>query len=339
LIDLVNVSKTYSGSPSIDALKEVSLHVTEGEIYGVVGVSGAGKSSLIRCVNLLEKPTKGEVRVDGVLLSSLTPKGLSEARRKIGMIFQQFNLLESKTVFHNVALPLYLSGKKKKDIREKVIELLTFVGLADRIDHYPGQLSGGQKQRVGIARALATDPSTLLCDEATSSLDPDTTKSVLDLLRRINTTYGITILLITHEMDVVRSLCHQVAVIDKGRIVEQGTVYDVFTKPKSEIAQRFVGSIYQKKLPKSIQSSLGEQDHILRIVFTVENANQPLIAETIRKFQININILHGSISELQGKPFGDLLISIQGDTDKMKEIIQHLQEKQVLVEEVKSIGI
>jgi D-methionine transport system ATP-binding protein len=338
LIELRNVSKIYPGSPPVEALKEVSLHIEKGEIFGVVGVSGAGKSSLIRSVNLLEKPTTGEVVVDGVSLASLSPEGLRDARRKIGMIFQQFNLLESKTVFHNVALPLYLSGKKKKDVEEKVMELLTFVGLADRAEHYPGQLSGGQKQRVGIARALATDPHILLCDEATSALDPDTTKSVLDLLQRINTDYGITILLITHEMDVVRNLCQQVAVLDQGSIVEQGTVYDVFTNPKSQTAQRFVRTIFQQELPKSIQNSLKEQDHVLRVVFTGENANQPLIAETIKKFQVNINILQGNITELQGKPFGDLLISIHGGTKEIAEVIYYLQEKQVSVEEVRSLG-
>jgi D-methionine transport system ATP-binding protein len=222
LIELKNVSKIYPGSAPVEALKEVSLHVAKGEIFGVVGVSGAGKSSLIRSVNLLEKPTTGEVKVDGVSLASLSPDELREARRKIGMIFQQFNLLESKTVFHNVALPLYLIGMKRKEVEEKVMELLTFVGLADRAEYYPGQLSGGQKQRVGIARALATDPHILLCDEATSALDPDTTKSVLDLLRRVNTDYGITILLITHEMDVVRNLCDRVAVIDQGSMSRKG---------------------------------------------------------------------------------------------------------------------
>ncbi|MCH5586208.1 methionine ABC transporter ATP-binding protein [Shimazuella sp. AN120528] len=339
MIELKNISKIYPGSPPVEALKEVSLHIEKGEIYGVVGVSGAGKSSLIRSVNLLEEPTTGEVMVDGVLLSSLSSEELRKARRKIGMIFQQFNLLESKTVFHNVALPLYLVGKKRKEVEEKVMQLLTFVGLADRAEHYPGQLSGGQKQRVGIARALATDPHILLCDEATSALDPDTTKSVLDLLRKVNKDYGITILLITHEMDVVRNLCDRVAVIDQGRIVEQGTVYEVFTNPKSETAQRFVRTIFGQELPESVHQSLEKQDQILRIVFTGENAKRPLIAEVIRKFQTDINILQGSITELQGKPFGDLLISIQGDRKVTENIIQYLQEHQVLVKEVASIGV
>ena len=230
---LNDVYKVYGkkNEKKVEALRGINLSVNKGEIFGVVGFSGAGKSTLIRCVNLLERPTHGQILINGVDLLSLSPKELREQRKKIGMIFQHYNLLHSKTIFQNVAMPLILDGKSKQYIKEKVTQLLSFVGLEDRMSHYPEQLSGGQKQRVGIARALATDPDILLCDEATSALDPSTTESVLDLLRKVRAEFDITILMITHEMNVIRDVCDKVAVIEGGKIVEQGSVIDVFTEP------------------------------------------------------------------------------------------------------------
>lgn len=334
MIELKNVTKTYPGDPPVEALKETNLHVKKGEIFGVVGFSGAGKSTLIRCVNFLEQPTTGEVIIDGTPLSTLSPKELRKERQKIGMIFQQFNLLNSKTVFDNVAMPLTLMGKPQKEIQSKVNELLHFVGLGDKANYYPDQLSGGQKQRVGIARALATDPHILLCDEATSALDPDTTKSILELLQRVNKTYGITILLITHEMEVIRDLCDKVAVIEKGRIVEQGSVYDVFAKPQTPTAKRFVRTIFTDQLPESILKQISADEQVYRIIFAGENAAEPIIGEAIRKFSVQFNILQGSITELQGKPFGNLMVGISGEPSEKERVIHFLKEKEVLVEEV-----
>ena len=234
MIELKSVTKVYdSGGQKINALNGVDLTVQEGEIFGVIGFSGAGKSSLIRCVNLLERQTSGNVIVDGKDLTTLSPKEIREVKRNIGMVFQHFNLLNSKTVFHNVAMPLLLAKVPKKEINQRVGELLEFVGLADKANNYPDQLSGGQKQRIGIARALATRPSILLCDEATSALDPQTTNSILQLLKKINHEYKITILMITHEMAVIREICDQVAVIEEGRIIERGSVFQVFSSPKN----------------------------------------------------------------------------------------------------------
>jgi D-methionine transport system ATP-binding protein len=332
LIRLEGVRKVYPGDPPVEALKGIDLHIQKGDIYGVVGFSGAGKSSLIRCVNLLERPTSGDVRVDGVSLLSLSPSELREIRRKIGMIFQQFNLLNSKTVFHNVAMPLLLTRTPKEKIRKKVEELLSFVGLEDKANVYPDQLSGGQKQRVGIARALTTDPFILLCDEATSALDPDTTKSVLDLLRRINEIYGITILMITHEMDVVRDICHHVAVLENGQVVEKGTVYDVFTNPQSSTAKKFVRTVFQDDLPKSVKASLGEKEKVFRVLFTGGNSSKPLLSEVDKKFTVDVNVLHGNITELQGKPFGHLLIGLQGSD--IEQAVQFMKGQNVHIEEV-----
>lgn len=334
MIQLVDIQKTYPGDPPVQALQDIQLHVSKGEIFGVVGLSGAGKSTLIRCVNYLEEPTGGEVLIQGTPLSSLSALELRKTRQKIGMIFQQFNLLSSVTVFENIAMPLRLIGKSSSEIENKVKELLQFVDLSDKKSYYPDQLSGGQKQRVGIARALANDPHILLCDEATSALDPDTTQSVLQLLRRVRDTFGVTILLITHEMEVIRDLCDRVAVMEAGRIVEQGSVYEVFAKPKSSTAKRFVRTIFSDQLPTSVQTKLPVEEQLYRIVFSDENAADPIVTDVIRKFPIQLNVLQGNITELQGKPFGNLIIGLRGEPSSIEEVLAYFQEKKVLVEEV-----
>ena len=253
MIEFRRVSKLFDdGEKKIEALKEINITVEKGDIFGVIGFSGAGKSTLIRTVNLLEYPTSGEVIVEGKDLSKMAEKDLREAKKNIGMIFQHFNLLNSKTVFDNVAMPLLLSHKKKKEIEESVYEVLRFVGLEEKAMSYPNQLSGGQKQRVGIARALATNPSILLCDEATSALDPQTTKSILNLLKRINEEYKITILIITHEMEVIKEICNRVAVMEDGSVIESGNVIDIFAHPKTETTRNFVRSVVRDEVPASV---------------------------------------------------------------------------------------
>jgi D-methionine transport system ATP-binding protein len=338
LIDLQNIRKIYPGPPRVEALQGVDLHIERGHIYGVIGFSGAGKSTLIRCVNLLERPTSGQVRIDGVSLLALTPSQLRKVRFKIGMIFQQFHLLNAKTVFHNVAMPLLLTHIPKVQIKQKVEELLSFVGLQAKANAYPDQLSGGQKQRVGIARALATDPHILLCDEATSALDPDTTKSILDLLRRIHQTYDITILMITHEMDVVRDLCHHLAILENGQIVEKGSVYEIFTKPVSPTAQKFVRTIFPDFLPASIRASLANTEKVFRVIFTGSQTSKPLLSQVAKTFAVDVNILHGNVTELQGKPFGYLLIGLQGKQIEIEQAVQFIQTHKVYIEEVKEHG-
>lgn len=334
MIHFVNVHKTYPGNPPVEALKGINLHIERGDIYGVVGFSGAGKSSLIRCINLLERPSSGDIRIDGTSLLSLAPKELREKRRKIGMIFQQFNLLNSKTVYENVAMPLRLADTAREKIAEKVNELLSFVGLKEKATTYPDQLSGGQKQRVAIARALTTDPDILLCDEPTSALDPDTTQSVLALLRKINETYGITIVMITHEMNVVREICDHVAILEKGQIIEQGPVYDVFTNPKTSTAKKFVNSVFPNTLPKSIFHKLREREKLFRITFTSDQAYQPILSQVAKKYPVDVNILSGNITELQGIAFGNLLIGLTGQNDAIENVIHFIQSQQIQIKEV-----
>lgn len=346
MLVLDEVQKVYGKSKekTVNALKGINLRVDKGEIFGVVGFSGAGKSTLIRCVNLLERPTSGRVLINGVDLLSLTSKDLRKQRKKIGMIFQQYNLLNSKTIFHNVAMPLILEGKPKNEIKEKVVQLLAFVGLEDRINHYPDQLSGGQKQRVGIARALATDPDILLCDEATSALDPNTTEAVLELLRKVRDKFGVTILMITHEMNVIRDICDKVAVIQDGIIVEQGPVIDVFTEPKTQIARSFVRTVLNDNIPKSIQTLINEScqsnSHgIYRIIFKGNSTNVPLISNTAKHFSIDLNILHGMVTELQGQPFGNLLVEFKGDKEEILRAVHYIRENEAVIKEVSEDAI
>jgi D-methionine transport system ATP-binding protein len=341
MLILEDVHKVYGKGKEkkVEALKGISLQVDKGEIFGVVGFSGAGKSTLIRCVNLLERPTSGKVLINGIDLLSLTPKELRTQRKKIGMIFQQYNLLHSKTIFQNVAMPLILEGRPKNEIRQKVEQLLEFVGLKDRMNHYPEQLSGGQKQRVGIARALVTDPDILLCDEATSALDPNTTEAVLELLRKVRAEFGVTILMITHEMNVIRDVCDKVAVIENGTIAEQGAVIDVFTEPKTKIARSFVRTVLNDNIPKSIQKIIMESSqtslhNIYRIIFKGSSTSVPLISNTAKNFSIDLNVLHGMVTELQGSPFGNLLVEFKGDQEEIQRAVDYIREHNAVIREV-----
>jgi ABC-type metal ion transport system, ATPase component len=339
MIEIADVTKSYSGAAGrVDALKGVSLSVDAGQIFGIIGLSGAGKSTLIRCINMLEHPTTGSVKVNGMEMTRLSEKELREARKEIGMIFQHFNLLSSRTVEENVAFPLELSGWKKEDIDVRVNEMLELVGLSDKVGQYPAQLSGGQKQRVGIARALASRPRVLLCDEATSALDPQTTRSILELLQDINRKLNLTIVLITHEMQVVREICHQVAVIEDGLIIEQGEVYDVFTKPSHSTTKEFVSTIMNQELPESLA---GETflttfepgcSMLLRIRFYGEATKEPMIATLVKQFNWEISILYGNIDYIQGKPQGTMVISVDAEEGRIQEGLDILQMKGLEVE-------
>ena len=339
MIKLKNISKVFDISgKKLTALDNVSLEVARGQICGVIGASGAGKSTLIRCVNLLERPTTGTVEVDGMELTRMSENELIHARRNIGMIFQHFNLLSSRTVFDNIALPLELEKTPTNKINEKVTALLELVGLADKRDTYPANLSGGQKQRVAIARALASEPHVLLCDEATSALDPATTQSILKLLKEINRTLGITILLITHEMDVVKRICDIVAVIDKGQLVEQGTVSDIFSNPKTELAQEFISSTFHFNLPEEYLEKLSDTPRhakswpIIRFEFTGRSVDAPLLSQTSRKFNVELNILMSQIDYAGGVKFGFTIAEVEGDEDAITQAKIYLMEKNVRVE-------
>ncbi|MEZ8283204.1 methionine ABC transporter ATP-binding protein MetN [Vibrio lentus] len=338
MIKVNQVNKVfYQGTKEINALIDINLHIPQGQIFGVIGSSGAGKSTLIRCVNMLEAPTSGEVIVDGIDLTKLSKSELSEARRNIGMIFQHFNLLSSRTVFNNVALPLELAGKDKAAIEAKVSELLELVGLSDKRDTYPANLSGGQKQRVAIARALASDPKVLLCDEATSALDPATTQSILELLREINRKLNITILLITHEMDVVKSICHEVAIIGGGELVEKGTVGDIFAHPKTELAHQFIRSTLDLTIPEDYQARLQETRvnssyPLVRLEFTGATVDAPLMTQIARKFNIDVSILSSDLDYAGGVKFGMMVAELFGNEADDNAAIQFLRDNNVKVE-------
>lgn len=339
MIKLNNITKIFTlPDKKLTALDNVSLHVPKGQICGVIGASGAGKSTLIRCVNLLERPTHGAVVIDDVDLTQLSDAELVKTRRQIGMIFQHFNLLTSRTVFENVALPLELENKSKAEIQEKTTALLALVGLSDKRNVYPANLSGGQKQRVAIARALASDPKVLLCDEATSALDPATTQSILKLLKEINRTLGITILLITHEMEVVKRICDQVAVIDKGRLIEQGTVSEIFSNPKTELAQEFISSTFHITLPEEYLENLSDTPKhaksypIIKFEFTGRSVDAPLLSQASKKFGVELSILTSQIDYAGGVKFGFTIAEVEGDEDAITQAKVYLMENNVRVE-------
>ena len=339
MIKLNNITKIFTLSDKkLTALDNVSLHVPKGQICGVIGASGAGKSTLIRCVNLLERPTHGAVLIDDVDLTQLSEAELVKTRRQIGMIFQHFNLLTSRTVFENVALPLELENKSKAEIQEKTTALLALVGLGDKHNVYPANLSGGQKQRVAIARALASDPKVLLCDEATSALDPATNQSILKLLKEINRTLGITILLITHEMEVVKRICDQVAVIDKGRLIEQGTVSEIFSNPKTELAQEFISSTFHITLPEEYLENLSDTPKhaksypIIKFEFTGRSVDAPLLSQASKKFGVELSILTSQIDYAGGVKFGFTIAEVEGDEDAITQAKVYLMENNVRVE-------
>ncbi|HHF3062164.1 methionine ABC transporter ATP-binding protein MetN [Vibrio antiquarius] len=338
MIEIKNVNKVfYQGSKEILALKDINLHIAKGTIFGVIGSSGAGKSTLIRCVNMLETPTSGSIIVDGIDLTKLSKKQLVETRRNIGMIFQHFNLLSSRTVFDNVALPLELAGKDKSQITTKVTELLKLVGLADKHESYPSNLSGGQKQRVAIARALASDPSVLLCDEATSALDPATTQSILELLKEINRKLNITILLITHEMEVVKSICHEVAIIGGGELVEKGTVGDIFAHPKTELAHQFIRSTLDLSIPEDYQARLQAERvdgsyPLVRLEFTGATVDAPLMSQISRKYNIDVSILSSDLDYAGGVKFGMMVAELFGNEEDDNAALEYLRKHNVKVE-------
>ncbi|MFT5880983.1 MAG: D-methionine transport system ATP-binding protein [Moritella sp.] len=321
MIKLTNINKIFETTgKSVYALKNVNLNVSKGEIFGVIGSSGAGKSTLIRCVNLLEQPTSGSVKLDNMELTQLNSTELCAARHKIGMIFQHFNLLSSRTAFDNVALPLELSGLDKQTINNKVIPLLALVGLANKHSAYPSELSGGQKQRVAIARALASEPKVLLCDEATSALDPSTTKSILTLLKDINERLGLTILLITHEMDVVKNICHKVAIIDKGELIEQNTVANFFANPVTDLAKLFIEATINLEIPDEYKQRLSlhrttNSTPLVRLGFTGNSVDSAVISEVSRTHNINVNILSADIEFAGGIKFGYMLAELIGDKE------------------------
>lgn len=331
MIEIKNLTKTYfSKDREVKAVDNVSITIHDGEIYGIVGYSGAGKSSLLRCINLLERPTSGKITVDGVDLTKLDSKRLRQARLKIGMIFQHFNLVSHKTVAENIAFALKASKTPKNKIEKRVNELLDMVGLADKKDVYPGQLSGGQKQRVGIARALANNPKVLLCDEATSALDPTTTKSILNLLKKINKELNITIVIITHEMDVVKEICHRMAIMENGRIVEQGNVYDIFVSPKEQLTKEFIQSVVSFDLPKATLQLV--KGTLVKLLFRGEVAGEGVISETLKRFQINGNFLHGSIEYIQERPLGIFIMELTGDQEEINKAIHYIEHRNAEVE-------
>ena len=338
MIKLENITKVFQqGSRTIQALSGVSLHVPAGQIYGVIGSSGAGKSTLIRCVNLLERPTSGRVLVDGQDLTALSSGQLTLARRQIGMIFQHFNLMNSRTVAGNVALPLELGNLSRDQIKARVSELLELVGLNDKHDSWPANLSGGQKQRVAIARALASNPKVLLCDEATSALDPATTRSILELLKDINRRLGITILIITHEMDVVKRICDQVAVISNGELIEKDSVSEVFSHPKTPLAQQFIQSTLHLDIPEDYQERMRAQPAaqtvpLLRLEFTGKSVDAPLLSEAARRFNVNNNIISAQMDYAGGVKFGIMLAEMDGSETDTQAAISWLKEHHVKVE-------
>ena len=333
MIIFENIKKTYiKNKQQVHALNDINLTVDTGDIYGLIGWSGAGKSSLIRLVNQLEKPTSGTVTVDGVDLNKLDAKAQRDHKKKIGMIFQHFNLLESKTVAQNIAIPLVLQGLKRDEIDRRVDAMLSYVDLAGKKQSYPSQLSGGQKQRVGIARALITEPTILLCDEATSALDPQTTLSILKLLKQINSERNITILLVTHEMEVISSICNKVAVMEKGQVIEKGTVLDIFSAPHQETTKKFVSTVINAKIPEAVLDSLVEQENIFRLEFLGNSAREPVVNELILKQLVEINILFANMREIGGVVLGSMFIQMNGIETDVEKALAFLQDRGVRVE-------
>ena len=334
MITLSSVKKSYkSAEGEVTALKGVDLSIECGEIYGIIGLSGAGKSTLIRCINMLERPTEGKVIVDGKDLTTLSEADLRKERKGIGMIFQHFNLLSSATVYDNVAFPLRLANADDETIRKKVEPLLALVGLADKAQQYPAQLSGGQKQRVGIARALAAGPKVLLSDEATSALDPQTTKSILQLIADINKKLGLTVVIITHEMQVIKDVCDKVAVIADGVIAEKGSVVDIFTKPQNPITREFVSTLLSNDLPinyrgkELLQAPVEGGELLLRLTFLGERADDPVIADVIRRFPIEVSILYGTLDQIQSLPYGRMIVGVKGEQAEIDRALAYLDTR------------
>ena len=338
MIELTHISKNFaSGGRTVHAVQDVSLSIGKGEIFGIIGFSGAGKSTLVRCINLLERPTSGSVTVDGKEMTALSARELRQARKKIGMIFQHFNLMPSRTVFGNVAYPLRGSGLSREQIADKVHRLLELVGIGDKAEAYPKQLSGGQKQRVAIARALANDPNVLLCDEATSA--------ILRLLKDLNEKLGITVVIITHEMAVVKEICDRVAVMEHGRVVEQGEVFNVFADPRQEITRSFIHTTSNlRKIEELIEEDspvvqLKPGELIVRLSYIQRNVSEPLISTVSRKFDIVLNIIFSDIAIVQNAPIGGTVAIISGEREQITQAIAYLIEKNVGVEVIKDARV
>ncbi|MBE6822885.1 MAG: ATP-binding cassette domain-containing protein [Ruminococcaceae bacterium] len=328
LIEIKSLSKTYkTDQTEVHALNDINLSIEKGDIFGIIGMSGAGKSTLVRCMNMLERPTKGTVFFDGRDLSLLSNAQLREARRSMGMIFQQFNLLMQRTALKNVCFPMEIAGIDKNTAKKRAAELLELVGLADREKAYPSQLSGGQKQRVAIARALATNPKVLLCDEATSALDPSTTRSILALLKDINHRLGITIVIITHEMSVIEEICNRVAIIDESKIAETGLVQDIFSKPQTAAARKFVypnGGRVESKISKKC----------MRIVFDGNSSYEPVIANLVLEYRAPVNIMYADTKNIDGKAFGQMVVQLPEDEDLAKKMFGYIRARGLTAEEV-----
>ena len=346
MIEFTHVSKDFgSGEKMVRAVRDVSLTIQDGEIFGIIGFSGAGKSTLVRCINLLERPTNGTVVVDGKEMTAISPKELRLARRKIGMIFQHFNLMPSRTVFDNVAYPLQGQGLSKQAIQNKVRKLLKLVDIADKETAYPSQLSGGQKQRVAIARALANDPKVLLCDEATSALDPQTTKAILTLLKDLNQKLNLTIVMITHEMAVVKEICDHVAIMEHGQVVEQGEVFSLFADPKQLITQNFIRTTSNlQKIEELIAEGspvvqLQPGEVIVRLSYIQKNVSEPLISTLSQRFQISLNIIFADIEIVQDAPIGGTVAILSGEREQITKAMEYLIEKNVGVEVLKDARV
>lgn len=336
MLEFREVTKIYNvKKKEVIGVDHVSLKINRGDIFGIVGYSGAGKSSLLRCVNLLERPTSGEIIIDGVDLTKLSSSELRQARLKIGMIFQHFYLISQKTVSENIAFALKAANLPVKEIPARVDELLEMVGLSEKRDVYPAQLSGGQKQRVGIARALANNPSILLCDEATSALDPKTTVSILRLLKEINVKLGITIILITHEMDVVKEICNRMAIMQDGKVIEEGEVYDIFASPVEVLTQEFISSVVSFDIPKYILKDVRGQ--IVKILFKGNVAGEGVISDTMQRFNVKGNFLHGTIEYIQERPLGIFVMELQGEQDDLAEAATYMTERGAIVEVIQNV--
>lgn len=340
MIELRHIVKRFeSKAGTVTAVNDVSLHIEKGEVFGIIGFSGAGKSTLVRCINLLERPTSGEVLIDGTDITKLAAKELRGVRQKIGMIFQHFNLMPSRTVYENIEMPLKLTNLSAEERREKIRSLLELVELADKSEAYPSQLSGGQKQRVAIARALANDPKVLLCDEATSALDPKTTRSILILLREVNSRLGITIVVITHQMDVVKFICDRAAVMEHGRVVEEGTILDIFANPKAPVTKGFIDSASNvDDLYDMLEDAEGRgvtHGTVYLLTYAGASAGKPLMTEIFKQFGVSANIIFGNIEILKGTPLGKLAVTLEGDAENVVSAVEFIKAHGVRIEEVK----
>ncbi|MCD8238702.1 MAG: ATP-binding cassette domain-containing protein [Clostridiales bacterium] len=331
-----NLYKTYGeGSSKVEALKDINIEIERGEIFGIIGLSGAGKSSLVRCINLLEVPERGEVFINGKDITKISKKELRAERKNIGMIFQHFNLLMNSTVYDNIAFPLKLIKTPKEQIDKRVGELLEIVGLADKKDVYPAQLSGGQKQRVGIARAIATQPDIIMCDEATSALDPETTKSILQLIKEINQSLKVTVIIITHEMEVIKQVCDRVAVLDSGSVVETGSVSDVYINPKTETAKKFFKSVDLELDNRVYNKALNEGGTVIQAIFRGDKSTDPYISQMIKQFDVEAAILLGNIQSMENMLVGTLVLRVDGKEENVKAAVNYLKDNGVIVEVVK----